>query len=88
MADVRVGSALRYGVVTHNGDREAVSGLVMMLAGSNSRDVITAVKAQNGGDRARAPSGRDGIEVVYDRADFVGRTLTTVGTNLAEGSSS
>lgn len=83
VADVRVGSALRYGVVTHNGDREAVSGLVMMLAGSNSRDVITAVKAKMVEIERELPPGV-GIEVVYDRADFVGRTLKTVGTNLVE----
>ncbi|AKV00984.1 Cobalt-zinc-cadmium resistance protein CzcA [Labilithrix luteola] len=83
VAEVRVGSALRYGVVTHNGEREAVSGLVMMLAGSNSRDVITAVKAKMVEIQRELPPGV-GIEVVYDRADFVGRTLKTVGTNLVE----
>jgi cobalt-zinc-cadmium resistance protein CzcA len=83
VADVRIGPALRYGVVTHNGDREAVSGLVMMLAGSNSRDVITAVKTKMMEIEKELPPGV-GIEVVYDRADFVGRTLKTVGTNLVE----
>ncbi len=83
VAEVKVGAALRYGVVTHNGDREAVSGLVMMLAGSNSRDVIGAVKAQMKQIERELPPGVT-IEVIYDRADFVERTLHTVGVNLIE----
>lgn len=83
VAEVKIGPALRYGVVTHNGDREAVSGLVMMLAGSNSRDVIMAVKAQMKEIERDLPPGV-GIEVIYDRADFVERTLHTVAVNLVE----
>jgi cobalt-zinc-cadmium resistance protein CzcA len=84
VADVRVGPALRYGVVTLNGEREAVSGLVMMLARANSRDVIYAVKARMAEIEKDLPPGVT-IEVIYDRADFVERTLATVATNLAEG---
>ncbi len=84
VADVKVGSALRYGVVTLNGEREAVSGLVMMLAQANSRDVIYAVKARMKEIEKDLPPGVT-IDVIYDRADFVERTLTTVATNLAEG---
>lgn len=83
VAEIKIGPALRYGVVTHNGDREAVSGLVMMLAGSNSRDVIMAVKAQMKEIERDLPPGV-GIEVIYDRADFVERTLRTVAVNLVE----
>ncbi len=84
LAEVRVGSALRYGVVTLDGDREAVSGLVMMLAGSNSRDVVGAVKIRVAEIEKELPPGVR-IEVVYDRSDLVERTLKTVGTNLVEG---
>ena len=84
VAEPRVGSALRYGVVTLNGEREAVSGLVMMLARANSRDVIYAVKARMEEIKEDLPAGVT-IDVIYDRADFVERTLTTVATNLAEG---
>lgn len=83
VAEVKIGPALRYGVVTHNGDREAVSGLVMMLAGANSRDVIMAVKQQMKVIEKDLPPGVT-IEVIYDRADFVERTLRTVATNLVE----
>jgi heavy metal efflux system protein len=84
VADVTVGPALRYGVVTLNGEREAVSGLVMMLARANSRDVIYAVKARMEEIKKDLPPGVT-IDVIYDRADFVERTLSTVATNLAEG---
>lgn len=83
VAEVKIGAALRHGVVTHNGDREAVSGLVMMLAGANSRDVITAVKAQMAEIQKELPPGVE-IVVIYDRGDFVQRTLSTVGVNLLE----
>jgi heavy metal efflux system protein len=84
LGDANVGPALRYGVVTHNGDREAVSGVVMMLLGSNSRDVIYAVKDRMEGIKKELPPGV-GIDVIYDRADFVERTLSTVMANLVEG---
>ncbi|HEU4407096.1 MAG TPA: CusA/CzcA family heavy metal efflux RND transporter [Polyangiaceae bacterium] len=84
VADVRVDAALRYGVITHNGEGEAVTGIVMMLLGANSRDVVHAVKARMAEIEAALPAGVR-VEVVYDRAEFVGRTLTTVAHNLLEG---
>lgn len=85
IGEVKVGAALRYGVVTHNGDGEAVTGVVMMLVGSNSRDVVHAVHAKmEASVKPSLPPGVE-IEVIYDRADFVGRTLATVATNLVEG---
>lgn len=84
VADVRVGPALRHGVVTHNGQGEAVTGIVMMLLGENSRDVVSAVGERVAEIQADLPAGVQ-IDVVYDRADFVGRTIGTVMKNLAEG---
>lgn len=84
IGEVKVGAALRYGVVTLNGEREAVSGLVMMLARANSRDVIYAVKQRMAEIEKDLPPGVT-IDVLYDRADFVERTLATVASNLVEG---
>ncbi|MBL9106492.1 MAG: efflux RND transporter permease subunit [Myxococcales bacterium] len=84
VADVRDGAALRHGMITHNGEDEAVTGIVMMLLGSNSRDVIYAVKDRVAEIQATLPPGVV-IETIYDRADFVERTLSTVMTNLVEG---
>ncbi|AKU98680.1 Cobalt-zinc-cadmium resistance protein CzcA [Labilithrix luteola] len=84
IGEVKIGPALRYGVVTLDGHREAVSGLVMMLARANSRDVIYAVKQRMEEIKRDLPPGVT-IDVLYDRADFVERTLSTVATNLVEG---
>jgi cobalt-zinc-cadmium resistance protein CzcA len=84
VAEVRIGAALPNGVVTYNGDREAVTGTVMMLVGSNSHQVVAAVAKKVKEIGKQLPAGV-GIDVVYDRADFVDRTLRTVLTNLAEG---
>jgi heavy metal efflux system protein len=84
LAQVKVGSTLRYGVITRDGEGEAVTGVVMMLLGANSRSVVHAVKDRVAEIQKDLPPGMV-IEPIYDRADFVGRTLTTVMTNLAEG---
>ncbi|MEZ4451610.1 MAG: CusA/CzcA family heavy metal efflux RND transporter [Nannocystaceae bacterium] len=84
VAQVRDGAALRHGVITHNGEDEAVTGVIMMLLGSNSRDVVYAVKDRIDEIQAGLPPGVV-IEPIYDRADFVERTLKTVMTNLVEG---
>ncbi len=84
IADVKVGPALRQGVITHNGQGEAVTGVVMMLLGENSRTVVTAIAKRVHEIQPSLPPGVK-IEVIYDRSDFVGRTLSTVMKNLAEG---
>jgi len=84
VADVRVGAALPQGVVTYLGEDEAVTGIVMMLQGSNSREVIGAVQTAMAEIERELPPGV-AVEVVYDRADFVERTLHTVAKNLLEG---
>lgn len=84
IGDVTVGAALRYGVITHMGQAEAVSGTVMMVLGANSHDVVHAVVERMALVRKDLPPGVR-IDVVYDRSDFVGRTLSTVLKNLLEG---
>jgi cobalt-zinc-cadmium resistance protein CzcA len=84
VATVRVAPALRHGVITHQGSREAVTGIVMMLLGANSREVVHAVGARVEEIRKALPPGMK-IDVIYDRADFVGRTIATVVRNLIEG---
>ena len=84
VASVVDGAALRQGVITLDGEGEAVTGVIMMLLGSNSRDVIYAVKDRVAEIQASLPPGVM-IDTIYDRADFVERTLSTVMTNLVEG---
>jgi heavy metal efflux system protein len=84
VADVTVGGALRQGVITRNGKGEAVTGIVMMLLGENSREVVQAVGTRVAQIQKTLPPGVK-LDVIYDRSDFVGRTLSTVMKNLAEG---
>ncbi|HVU05913.1 MAG TPA: CusA/CzcA family heavy metal efflux RND transporter [Polyangiaceae bacterium] len=84
VADVRIAPALRYGVITQEGKREAVTGIVMMLLGANSRDVVHDVARRVAEIRRDLPPGVS-IDTIYDRSDFVGRTLSTVTENLLEG---
>ena len=44
VAEVRFSPMLRQGAVTRDGNREAVTGMVMMLMGGNSRQVVADVK--------------------------------------------
>ena len=84
IAQVKIGAALRHGVITRDGVGEAVTGVVMMLIGANSRDVVGAVKERVIKVQRELPPGVI-IDPIYDRADFVGRTLSTVVSNLIEG---
>jgi cobalt-zinc-cadmium resistance protein CzcA len=81
---VKLGPALRYGVVTKHGKGEIVAGTVMMLIGQNSRQVVQDVKVRLEEIQKQLP---DGVRIVpyYDRAEFINRTLSTVATNLSEG---
>ena len=81
---MRIGPALRYGVVTMHGKGEIVAGTVMMLIGENSREVVRDVKIKLEEIKRELPEGVQ-IKNYYDRADFIERMLTTVGVNLAEG---
>jgi len=84
LGEVRVGPALRFGAVTKHGEGEIVAGTVMMLTGSNSREVVHAVKARLAEIQKELPEGVE-IRSYYDRAEFIGRMLKTVAINLAEG---
>src|SRR6185369_15601798 len=77
IADVRIGPALRFGVVTKHGQGEIAAGTVMMLVGANSRNVVHAVKARLAEIQKELPEGVQ-IRSYYDRAEFIGRMLKTV----------
>jgi len=87
VADVQVGEAVRQGAALLNGKGEAVGGIVMMLRGENSREVVERVKEKvreiNEGNVL--PSG---IRIVpyYDRSDIVSSSVRTVTRALLEGS--
>jgi cobalt-zinc-cadmium resistance protein CzcA len=84
VAKVEVGSSLRTGTSTYNGE-EAVLGAVLMLADENSRTVAKGVHQKIEEIRTRLPEGVE-IITVYNRTDLVEKTIRTVGLSLFEGS--
>ncbi|SHJ80290.1 cobalt-zinc-cadmium resistance protein CzcA [Hymenobacter daecheongensis DSM 21074] len=84
VADVRLGSAVRYGAMTRNGEGEVTGGIVLMLKGANANDVIKDVKTRMLTVEKSLPEGV-AIDVYLDRSELVGRAIGTVKTNLIEG---
>ncbi|MCA9049241.1 MAG: efflux RND transporter permease subunit [Planctomycetaceae bacterium] len=84
VATVTIAPMTRQGAVTRDGRGEAVTGLVMMLIGENSREVVVAAKERLEEIEPTLPEGVR-LEVTYDRAALIGRTLNTVVHNLRDG---
>jgi cobalt-zinc-cadmium resistance protein CzcA len=85
VATVQVGYAPRQGVVSRDGDEDAVEGIVLMRRGQNPSVVLQALRdridALNSG---RLPEGVK-VDPFYDRTELVQTTLRTVFHNLLEG---
>lgn len=84
LGEVVVAPMTRQGAVTRDGRGEAVTGMVMMLLGENSRTVVHAAKERLADIESSLPEGVT-CEVIYDRAHLIERTLETVLHNLTEG---
>ncbi len=85
VANVRFGHSPRYGAMTQNGNGEVVGGIVLMLKGENSSQVIERVKEKMQEIQKSLPKGVE-IQPFLDRSALVGRAISTVITNLLEGS--
>lgn len=84
VATARYGSAIRYGAMSRNGEGEVVGGIVMMLKGENSSDVIKNVKDKIETIQKSLPEGVV-IEPFIDRTKLVNKAIGTVEKNLIEG---
>ena len=86
VAEVKIGQAVRQGAAMINGKDEAVGGIVMMLRGENSREVVKRVKAKvkEINENNILPKG---IKILpyYDRSDIVDASVATVNKALIEG---
>ncbi len=85
LADLNFAPMVRQGAVTRDGRGEVVTGIVMMLMGANSREVVTDAKEAI--ERMKPSLAKIGVTIdpFYDRTDLVQKTIRTVATSLIEG---
>ncbi|MBC2715728.1 MAG: efflux RND transporter permease subunit [Desulfobacteraceae bacterium] len=84
IADISFGKEIRRGIVTRNGEKEVVSGIVMQLFGENTSDVIQRLYKKIPEVQASLPSG---IHLVpfYEQAELVAEATDTVKKALIYG---
>ncbi|MEW6428900.1 MAG: CusA/CzcA family heavy metal efflux RND transporter [Thermodesulfobacteriota bacterium] len=81
---VGYGKEIRRGVVTHNGEGEVVSGIVMKLYGENTSEVITRLYEKVDAVRRALPAGVS-LVAYYEQAELVANATATVTTALWQG---
>src|SRR5256885_3197446 len=84
VARVDVGPQPRFGAVTRDARGEAVSAAVIILKGSNGREVVKRVQARLAEIESVLPAGVR-IRPFYSQGEVVRRTTRTMFTNLTEG---
>lgn len=84
VAQVKFGSATRYGAMTYNDKGEVSGAIVMMLKDENANEVVGNIKKTLDKIQESLPEGVV-IEPFLDRAKMVNNTISTVKTNLMEG---
>jgi cobalt-zinc-cadmium resistance protein CzcA len=84
VADVVIGAELRQGAVTRDGKGEAVAGMIIMLKGENSKDVVTRVQDAVSRIQKTLPEGVR-LNVFYDRTSLIEACISTVMGALEEG---
>ena len=84
VSDVRLAPMIRQGAATRDGRGEAVTAIVYLLAGENSRVVVDRVKEKVAEVQSRLPEGVV-IDAYYDRSVLIEKTVATVIRNLSEG---
>ncbi len=84
VANVREGSALRFGAMYNNKYGEVSGAVVLMLKGANAMQVVKDVKLRVEEIKKRLP---EGVTIIpyYERSKMVGNSISTVKKNLIEG---
>ncbi|ACV37869.1 heavy metal efflux pump, CzcA family (plasmid) [Candidatus Accumulibacter phosphatis clade IIA str. UW-1] len=85
LAEVKIGTVTRYGVVTQDGKAEAVQGLVLGLAGANAQKVVEGVRKKLDELQPTLPKDVQ-LGVFYDRASLVSKAVGAVSAALLEAS--
>ncbi|HTF67293.1 MAG TPA: CusA/CzcA family heavy metal efflux RND transporter [Edaphobacter sp.] len=86
VAEVRFGTAVRYGAMIKNGYTESVGGVVLMMTGGNAKEIVSRVKARVAeiNSKHMIPGGLH-IKPYYDRSQLVDAAIHTVTEVLGEG---
>ncbi len=84
VAEITIGSEIRRGAVTADGQGEVVMGLGFMLMGENTHEVTLAMKNRLAALSATLPPNVT-VTPVYDRTQLVDHVINTVKKNLFEG---
>src|ERR1043166_2030830 len=85
VADIKISSVPRQGIMGQDKDNEIVAGIVMMRKGENPSEVLAGIKSAVAHmNKSVLPKGVQ-IAPYYDRTWLIQTTLKTVFKNLAEG---
>jgi cobalt-zinc-cadmium resistance protein CzcA len=84
VADVVEGAMTRMGAVSQDGEGEVAAGMVIMLKGENSKEVVERVKAALPAIERSLPEGVS-VDVFYDRTELVRAVIGTVAGAVGQG---
>jgi cobalt-zinc-cadmium resistance protein CzcA len=86
VAQVRLGTEVRYGAMIKGGYTEAVGGVVLMTSGGNAKEIVSRVKERVAeiNSEHMIPGGLQ-IVPYYDRSALVDAAIHTVTEVLGEG---
>jgi cobalt-zinc-cadmium resistance protein CzcA len=84
VADVRYGTAMRYGATVYNDKSEVAGAVVIIIKGGNSNQVIGNIKKRFKEIEKSLPEGIV-IDPFLDRTKMVNNAIGTVQKNLMEG---
>jgi len=84
VADIVIGAEPRQGAVTRDAKGEVVAGMIIMLKGENSQDVVSRVKAAIGKLDGALPEGVR-VNIFYDRTSLIDACIRTVVNATLEG---
>lgn len=84
VAEIEIGREVRRGVVTRNGKQEVVSGLVIMLYGENTSEVINRLYSKLESIKRSLPAG---VKLVpyYEQSELVQNATGTIKSALLQG---
>ncbi|MTH44815.1 CusA/CzcA family heavy metal efflux RND transporter [Intestinirhabdus alba] len=83
VARVQIGPEMRRGIAELNGEGEVAGGVVILRAGKNAREVISAVRNRLETLKSSLP---EGVEIVttYDRSRLIDRAIDNLSHKLLE----